>query len=319
MNWFDQTKDYYGANWFAGMELAYPDRWRLFQGGVNGATLVKRAPTLDRVAAIVSGGGSEGPLAPGYVGEGLADGCVIGAPFTAPSAYAIYEAGKYLGREKGVLLLYNNFAGDYLNNDMAAELLALEGYQSESIPVTDDMGMARGEPRENRGGRCALPLLVKIAASCAAKGMSLAGTAKAVRHANARASTLCVVVNMEKGEVSFGNGFSGEPGFLVDTSMDLQKTAEQVTLLLTEDIAPRPDEKLVLLVNRMRLTSYADSYNMAYRMYHLLSKNYDVFQMRVGAFSNIMDTYGYTFTVLCADETLQNHLKGIVTSDSFML
>lgn len=319
MNWFDETKDYYAANWFAAMELAYPELWQRFRGEANSATLMKRTPTPDRVATIISGGGSDGPLLPGFVGEGLADACVVGAPYSAPNAYALYEAGKHLGQEKGILFLYNNFAGDFLNNDMAAELLALEGFQVESVAATDDMGLARGEAKENRGGRCALPYLIKLAGRCAAEGMDLHETAELVRAANQRISTLPVAVYQDRGEVSYGDGFSGEPGFRVEKHMNLQKTAQESAEMLLEDVAPREGEKLLLLVNRLRMTSYADSYNMALRLMSELSKQHEVVQMRVGAFNNILDVYGYTFTVLCADEALVRRLEGTLGGDSFML
>lgn len=319
MNWFDETKDYYGANWFAAMELAYPQLWARFAGEANSATLTKRQPTPDRVATIISGGGSDGPLLPGFVGEGLADACVVGAPYSAPNAYALYEAGKALGKEKGVLFLYNNFAGDYLNNDMAAELLTLEGYPVESVTATDDMGMAVGEPRENRGGRCALPYLIKMAAHCAAQGMGLTDMARLLRRANARTSTLCVTVDQQKGQVSYGEGFSGEPGFRIETHMSMPKTVAESAEMLLDDLSPQPGETLYLLVNRLRFTSYADGYNMAYRMHKHLSATHSVAQMRVGAFSNILDAYGYTFTILCADAEMEPHLEGTVCSDSFMI
>ena len=319
MNWFEGSKEYYGANWFAAMEKAYPERWQCFRGEANSATLVKRSPTPERVAVIISGGGSDGPLLPSFVGEGLADACVVGAPYSAPNAYALYEAGKHLGREKGVLFLYNNFAGDFLNNDMAMELLTLEGFCVESVAVSDDMGMAIGEPRENRGGRCALPWLIKLAAACAAKGLSLAETAALVRKANERAVTLCLTVDQARKEISFGNGFSGEPGFRVETHMDIQRTAEETAEMLLGDVKPRADEALYLLVNRLRLTSYADSYHMAWRMHNILAARHEVACMRVGAFSNILDVYGYTFTVLCADSSLRPYLGGTVCTDSVML
>ena len=319
MNWFDETKDFYGANWFAGMELAYPHLWCRFRGEANSATLIKRKPTLDRVAVIISGGGSDGPFVPAFVGEGLADACVIGAPYSAPNAYAIYEAGVHLGREKGVLLLYNNFSGDFLNNDMAAELLSLEGYDVQSIAAYDDMGAAIGEPQENRSGRCAMPYMVKIAAAAAKAGLSLADTAALVRKAAARISTLCVVVDQEKGEVSYGNGFSGEPGFRIERHMNLQRTAAEISEMLLKDLKPHKDEKLYLLVNRLRFTSYADSYNMAFHIHKALGSKHDVHQMRVGAFSNILDVYGYTVSVLCADADLQKHLGTEVSTDSFIL
>ncbi len=319
MNWFEQTRDFYGARWFAGMELAYPQRWQRFRGEAHSATLMKRTLTPDRVAVIISGGGSDGPLLPGFVGEGLADACVVGAPYSAPNAYALYEAGLHLGREKGVLFLYNNFAGDFLNNDMAAELLGLEGISVESVAATDDMGMAVGEPKENRGGRCSLPLLIKLAAGAAKDGLSLADTAALVRRANARSATLCVVVDQQRGQISYGNGFSGEPGFRVETHMDVGRTARELADMVLEDLRPREGERLYVLLNRLRLTSYADSYNMALRVHEALSLRHEVAQLRVGAFSNILDAYGYTLTLLCADATQEKYLVGLLGGDSFML
>ena len=131
MHWFGETRENYCPMWFESMARTFPERWRDLGVQGPGAALAKRVPTPDRVAVIISGGGSNGPFIPGFVGEGLADCAVVGPPYTAPSAYAIYEAGLKLGREKGALLLYNNFMGDYLNNDMAAELLRLEGVRSE--------------------------------------------------------------------------------------------------------------------------------------------------------------------------------------------
>lgn len=319
MNWFEQSRDFYAARWFAGMELAYPHRWQRFRGEANSAALMKREITPDRVAVVISGGGSDGPLLPAFVGEGLADACVVGAPYSAPNAYALYETGLHLGRKKGVLLMYNNFAGDFLNNDMAAELLGLEGVAVQSVAATDDMGMAVGEPKENRGGRCSLPLLVKLAGGAAKSGLSLADTAALVRRANARSATLCVVVDQQRREISYGNGFSGEPGFRVETHMDVGRTARELADMVLEDLRPRKEERLWVLLNRLRLTSYADSYNMALRVHEALSSCHEVTQLRVGGFSNILDVYGYTLTLLCTDPVLEKYLEGVIGGDSFML
>ena len=61
------------------MEIAYPQLFRRYQSGPVSATLMKRDVNRDRVAVIISGGGSDGPLLPGFVGNGLADACVVGA------------------------------------------------------------------------------------------------------------------------------------------------------------------------------------------------------------------------------------------------
>ena len=214
MHWFAETRENYCPRWFEAMAQSFPDRWRTLDGQEPSAVLLKRTPTPDRVAVIISGGGSNGPFIPGFVGEGMADAAVVGPPYTAPSAYALYETGKAIGKEKGILLLYNNFMGDYLNNDMAAELLQLEGYEVEQVSCYDDMGMAIGEPRENRGGRIAIAYLIKLCAEAARQGKPLKEIAALARKAIARSSTLCVAVEPEKNCVTYGAGFSDEPGFL---------------------------------------------------------------------------------------------------------
>lgn len=319
MNWFGESRDFYGQRWFQGMELAYPHLWRRYDSEIASATLVKRVPTPDRVAVIISGGGSDGPWAPGYVGEGLADAAVIGAPYTAPNAYAIYKVAKELGKEKGILLMYNNFVGDYLNNDMAVELLRLEGYQVEVVPCCDDMGTAIGEPKENRGGRIAIAYLIKLAGAAAKRGCTLEQVAALVRRAAGRVSTLCASVDVEKNQVSFGNGFSGEMGFMVMQNACMENTAEEIVRLLTEDLKPQPQESAFLLVNRMRLTCYADSYIMAGCLHKALDAICPVRQLRVGMYSNILDHYGFTVTLLCADKDMESHLDGVLYSDGFLL
>ena len=76
---------------------------------------------------------------------------------------------------------------------------------------------------------------------------------------------------------------------------------------------------MALLVNRLRLTSYADGYVFAGHLYEELSARFPVLQMRVGAYNNILDLYGFTVSLLCADETVQPYLSGAVSADSFLL
>ncbi len=320
MHWFGETRDNYCPQWFDAMEQAFPECWRAMKGSEPSAVLLKRTPTPERVAVIISGGGSNGPFIPGFVGEGLADAAVVGPPYTAPSAYALYEAGKALGREKGVLLLYNNFMGDYLNNDMADELLRLDGYRVEQVLCRDDMGTAIGEPRENRGGRIAIAYLIKIAARAAKEGKSLQEVAALLRKAEARTSTLCVAVDPLDDRVTFGKGISDEPGFRTLEHATVAGAAEETIRLLVEDVKPRPGEKVYMLVNRLRLTSYSDSFVMAGYLNDALKRRCDVAQMRVGGYMQVTDTYGYTVTLLCADGEIAPYLEGgPVCGDGFLL
>lgn len=320
MHWFGETRDNYCPMWFDAMARAFPGRWRAMEGSAPSAVLIKGEPTPGRVAVIISGGGSNGPFIPGFVGEGLADAAVVGPPYTAPSAYALYEAGKALGRERGVLLLYNNFMGDYLNNDMADELLRLDGIKVAQVLCRDDMGTAIGEPRENRGGRIAIAYLIKIAAKAAREGKSLEEVARLVDKAEARCSTLSLVVEPGSAFISFGKGISGEPGFRSRENATVQGAAEETVRLLVEDVKPRPGERVYMLVNRLRLTSYSDSFVMAGFMARALGELCPVAQVRVGGYMQVTDTYGYTVTLLCADDEIAPYLEGApVCGDGFLL
>jgi len=319
MNWGAEHTDYFASRYFDGMQLAYPGLWKKYAGDKNSATLVKRNPTFDRVAVIISGGAASGPLFPGYVAEGLADAAVGGGPYAAPNAYCLYEVGKYLGKEKGVFFLYNNFAGDYLNNDMAQELLETEGIQVASLAATDDIASAIGEERDKRSGRCGVALLIKIAGQCAKQGLSLAETQRIVKKANARLGTLSMMADFDKKEIIYGNGFSGEPGFRTETHMDMEKTAGEAMDMLLEDLKPENHERLVLLVNRLQYTSYADGYHMGKMAHERLSRDYAVMQLRVANYSNIMDVYGFNFSILCVDDELEPYLREVISTDSFIL
>lgn len=319
MNWLLEGTSYYSALSFQGMALVHPERWQVLSGDENSAALIKRHPTLDRLAVIISGGGANGPLFPAYVADGLADGAVVGAPYAAPNAYAIYETGRYLGRERGVLLLYNNFAGDYLNNDMAQELLEMDSIAVESAVSTDDIASAIGEPRSCRSGRTGIALLIKLAGACARTGRSLADTAALVRRANERLGTLSVFTDQEQKQVTFGGGFSGEPGMLTMPVTTMEAAARRAAELLMDDLRPQAGERCILLVNRMRLTSYGDGYRMAKYAVEALSERCPVLRARVAGFSNIVDVYGFELSALCADQELADLLSEDIYTDNFVL
>ena len=321
MHWFAETREDYCPRWFSAMVQTFPDRWRKLEleDQRSSAVLLKNTPTPDRVAVIISGGGSNGPFIPGFVGEGMADAAVVGPPYTAPSAYALYEAGKALGKEKGILLLYNNFMGDYLNNDMAAELLQLDGYEVEQVVCYDDMGMAIGEPRENRGGRIAIAYLIKLCAEAARQGKPLKEIACLARRAIDRSATLCVTVEPEINRVTYGTGFSDEPGFLTQEDATVAGTAEETVRLLYGDVQPQPGERVYMLVNRMRMTSYSDSFVMAGCLKAALDSRVQGAQMRVGGYMQVMDRYGYTVTLLSAPREIVPYLEGTLCGDGFLL
>ena len=113
------------------MAAIHSDRVACVPGSFNNRALVRIPLDSSRVNLIVSAGGFGAPFPDSMVTcDGMADASVIGGKFAAPSAYDIYEAAKYINSDKGYLLIYNNFMGDCLNNDLAKELMEIDGLKS---------------------------------------------------------------------------------------------------------------------------------------------------------------------------------------------
>ena len=89
--------------------------------------------------------------------------------------------------------------------------------------------------------------------------------------------------------------------------------------MLLNDLEPQPHERLYVLVNRLRNTSYADGYIFANLLHGELAPTYSLAQMRVGNFSNIEDVYGYSVTILCADAEQERLLAGTCYMDGSIL
>ena len=100
-----------------GIMDASPGRYGMIDNGYYHTLYVNDAEP-DRVHVILSGGGGFGLLFSFFTDRGLADASCEGDYDAAPNAFALYEAARRLGGEKGVLFITNNYMGDFLNNDM---------------------------------------------------------------------------------------------------------------------------------------------------------------------------------------------------------
>ncbi|NLV86513.1 MAG: hypothetical protein GX025_04775 [Clostridiales bacterium] len=140
-----------------------------------------------------------------------------------------------------------------------------------------------------------------------------------MRFANTRLGTLSLHINEAQTQIAYGAGFSGEPPMRVETHMDMERAAKEVSEMLLEDLAPKEDETLFLLINRLRLTSYADGYIMANLISKELSLARTVEQLRVAPFSNIMDVYGFDFSLLCMNRDTARYMDCVLQSDCFTI
>lgn len=297
----------------------YPDRFSLLPNSCNGRILLRPTLCPGRVNVIVSSGGGCHPLSYGYLGEGMADACINGNQRCAPSAYDIYEAALKIGSSSGNILIYNNYMGDHLNNDLAAELLNLENISCILCPATDDCLSAPADaPRSERGGLTGMLYLIKIAASCAEAGLSLEETAKIVHRANERMSTLVITPDYENRLVHLGAGFSGEPPVSAHTDcFSISGIAALAYETLCHDLAPSSSEKIFMAISRMTLTHPEDAYILAGHLTQYAASLHPITHTSVGFYTNLYHAQGFLVTFLCADKELEQYLHGRFYADSF--
>ncbi|MDR2740200.1 MAG: dihydroxyacetone kinase subunit DhaK [Treponema sp.] len=272
-------------------------------------TLYRNDIEENRVAVIISGGGSYGPLFMGFVGKGLADVACEGDFDCAPSAYALYHIAKIVHRAKGILFITNNYIGDFLNNDMAQELLQTENIDSRVCYVTDDMFSASGEPEANRGGLCGVGVITKIASAAANTGMDLDGVYAVTRKAIERMRSVTVQYCEEKNVLEFGAGFSGEEPKLVLPYNGVDDMARQIYTCAMDELSVYFPKEVFFTINRMRLLAYIEGFVITDSLKTCFEEaDYKVAGCAVGAYFDAFSGSGCIATILALDEELAKYL-----------
>ncbi|MDO4521705.1 MAG: dihydroxyacetone kinase subunit DhaK [Eubacteriales bacterium] len=306
-----------------GMALIYPDRVQTLKSSYNGRALLHNPIHANRVNIITSAGGLGGPFAVGFpTGEDFCDVGINGGPCAAPSAYDIYEAAKYINSPHGYILIYNNFMGDGLNNDLALELLELEGYRGRLVPVHDDcLSVDANAPRDERTGLIGGSLLTtKIASAAAKEGQSLDEIASLLSHVGNRMSSLNVTYDFQNQTIMLGEGISGEKARIIHQNcFTLQDSVKLAYNYLYQDLKPCKDENLHLVVSRTFSTLYEDLFSFVKYFHQYASTVHPIKQTSAGHYLRMDISYGFSVTLLCADKSVENYLSKRIYTESFIL
>ncbi|MFN0128620.1 MAG: dihydroxyacetone kinase subunit DhaK [Verrucomicrobiales bacterium] len=310
----DQTLD--------GLCLAHPEFYA--RGGESGRVIHRPRGPIPGKVGIVSGGGSGHlPVFTGYCGDGLLDACAIGNVFAGPSVADCLDAMKRADGGAGVLRLYGNYGGDRMNFDMAGEMLEMEGLESTTVLVADDVASAPPEEAAKRRGVAGLVYAFKIAGAKAAGGASLAEvTVTAQKAADSCRSigvalTSCTVPEAGKptfeiavDEIEMGMGIHGEPGIW----RGKMKSADEVTgEMLDRLLADRPlarGDRVSVLVNSLGATPHEELY-IIYRFLarRLAELGVTVVMPLVGRYATSMEMAGASITLCQLDAELESLLQ----------
>ncbi|MGO3884925.1 MAG: dihydroxyacetone kinase family protein [Mycetocola sp.] len=318
------TRLYNDPNQFAdemidGFVAANRRHVRRVRGGVVRAT----ASTPGTVALVTGGGSGHYPAFGGLVGQGLAHGAALGNLFASPSSQQVQSVAKAADNGGGILLTYGNYAGDVLHFDNAQKALREQGYDVQTVTVTDDISSAPLEQKHKRRGIAGDLTVFKVAAAAAEEGADLAEVVRIAAKANERTRSFGVAFSgcslpgadeplftVPEGRMAVGMGIHGEPG--IDET-DVPTADELAELFVSSLLAELPDgitspegQRAVVLLNGLGSVKYEELFVVYRRVEQLLvAAGITVVEPEVGELVTSFDMAGTSLTLFWVDDELE--------------
>ncbi|MFA1624143.1 dihydroxyacetone kinase subunit DhaK [Rhizobium mongolense] len=301
-----------------GVLAAHPDHLYAAED-MPRAIIAKNGPRKGKVGLVIGGGSGHEPTFLGFVGKGLADAAAVGNVFASPPPDPIIASAKAVDGGVGVLFMYGNYAGDVMNFDMAAEMLALDDIEVRTVLTTDDVASAPSDQMHKRRGVAGNVFIFKAAGAACDLLYSLDDVERAARHANSRTYTMGVALSpcslpqtlrpnflIGEDEMEIGMGIHGEPG----VARGPLKTADEVTDELMDSILREmnasPGDRVAVLVNSLGSTPMMELYIMMRRVKSRLDDSGLVIHTSlVGNYCTSLEMAGASITVMHLDGELQ--------------
>ncbi len=274
---------------------------------------VRRRNVKPGKVALISGGGSgHEPLHAGFVGLGMLDAACPGQVFTSPTPDQMLAAAQSVEAGAGVLFIVKNYSGDMMNFEMAAEMLDRE---NATVIVNDDVAVENSTYTTGRRGVAGTLIVEKIVGAAAERGGKLAelkALGDAVNKATASmgvALTSCTVPAAGKptfqigiDEMEMGVGIHGEPGRRRVKHTTADDIAEELTGSILKDLALKPGQEVILLVNGFGGTPLLELYVMVHAARKVLAgAGVKVARFLTGSYVTSLEMAGCSITVSAAD------------------
>ncbi|OCJ12937.1 dihydroxyacetone kinase [Rhizobium sp. AC44/96] len=301
-----------------GILAAYPEHLYAVDD-VPRAIIARNGPRQGKVGLVIGGGSGHEPTFLGFVGKGLADAAAVGNVFASPPPDPIIACAKAADGGSGVLFMYGNYAGDVMNFDMAAEMLALDDIEARTVLTTDDIASAPADQIEKRRGVAGKVFIFKAAGAACDLMYPLDEVERAARHANARTYTMGVALSpcslpqtlrpnftIGEEEMEIGMGIHGEPGVARGPLQSADAvTDELMDGILREMKAPAGD-RLAVLVNSLGSTPLMELYIMMRRVKSRLDDaGLLIHTSLVGNYCTSLEMAGASITIMHLDDELQ--------------
>ena len=313
-----------------GLLAAHPDALRSVSPD-NRALVRADAPLAGRVGIVTGGGSGHLPVFLGYVGPGLCSGVAVGNVFSSPGMDQVLAATRGVDGGAGVLYLYGNYGGDVLNFDMAAEMAGMEGIETTTVLVTDDVASAPPERADERRGVAGLVFAYKCAGAAAERGDTLADVTAAARRAVAATRSMGVGLSptiipaagkptfeLADGEMEIGIGIHGEPGRRRAPLETADRIADEIMEAIEGDLGLVSGDRVAVMVNGLGATPLEELYVLYRRAKARLDeRGVIVHRPYVGEYATSLEMAGASITVMRLDPELEALLDAPARSPFF--
>ncbi len=284
--------------------------------------ITRKSKAMNKVAIISGGGSGHEPLHAGYIGYGMLDAACPGHVFTSPTPDQMLMAAEAVHADKGILFIVKNYAGDVMNFEMAAEMLA---YENATIYTSDDCAVINSTYTNGRRGVAGTVIVEKCVGSLAETGANLQDCKilgdKVNNHTASIgvALTSCTVpavgrptFDISDNEIEMGVGIHGEPGRRRETLRDADAILNDCVDAILSDFKARDfnvaNQEALLLINGFGATPLMELY-LIYNTVAKLFKQHGIQISRslVGNYTTALDMAGASITLCLLDDEIKGH------------
>jgi dihydroxyacetone kinase-like protein len=280
------------------------------------------APSDDKVSIVQGSGSGHEPAHVMAVGPGMLDAACPGDVFSAPPVEYVSETTKLLRSKKGVLYLVNNYTGDRLAFEMAAELADAEGIRVQTLIIDDDVAVSDSTYTVGRRGVAGNFFVIKAVGAASERGADLDQLVQLGKRVNSVTRSMGIALSscippakgsplfsIAEDEMEIGVGIHGEPG----RKRAKRGSANEIVGLLLDAIVPdlpyKKGDRVALMVNGLGGTPISELY-LLYGIAHdqLAKRGIQVSRNYVGEYCTSLEMAGASLTLVRLDDELDRLL-----------
>lgn len=303
-----------------GLALANPGTLRY----VPEYNLITRtdAPSQNKVTIIQGSGSGHEPAHVMNVGKGMLDGACPGDVFAAPPMEYVLESARRLRSDKGVLLLVNNYTGDKMAFEMAAEMAEAEGINVRTLFINDDVAVEDSLYTIGRRGVAGNFFVIKAVGAAAEAGADLDEVVRIGKKVNEATRTMGIALTactppakgsplFELGddEMEVGVGIHGEPGRRRAKIAPADEIVDDLLAAIVPDLPFSSGDEVALMINGLGGTPISELY-ILYGIAHskLANRGIKVTRSYVGEYCTSLDMAGASLTLVKLDREIADLL-----------